>query len=278
LIKSKTAFQLYVLFTGRAKKLQAGTYLFSSGMSMSKIAKILSQGKIATITITIPEGYNLGKVENLINEKFKIKNSKLQFKIKDYKIKDFQEEFDFLKNLPTDVLLEGFLFPDTYRIPLQADSREIVRLMLKNFGEKIKPLQSEIEKQGKTLFEIITMASLIEKEVQSLEDKKIVSDILWKRLTIKMPLQVDATITYITGKKTVKISYQELQIENPYNTYKYLGLPPGPIANPGIESIKAAIFPKKTDYWYYLSTPDSKTIFSKTLFEHNLAKAKYLRE
>jgi len=104
----------------------------------------------------------------------------------------------------------------------------------------------------------------------------LVAGILWKRLENKMPLQVDATITYITGKKTTKISIEETQIDHPYNTYKYLGLPPGPICNPGLESILAALYPKKSDYWYYLSAPDGKTIFSKTLQEHNIAKAKYL--
>jgi len=100
---------------------------------------------------------------------------------------------------------------------------------------------------------------------------------LWKRLKNNIPLQVDATISYITGKQTTKISREETQIDSPYNTYKYLGLPIGPICNPGIDSIKAAIYPKNSDYWYYLSTPEGKTIFSKTLEEHNIAKEKYLR-
>jgi len=100
---------------------------------------------------------------------------------------------------------------------------------------------------------------------------------LWKRLENNIPLQVDATITYITGKKTTKISIEETQIDSPYNTYKYLGLPIGPICNPGLESILAAMYPKSSEYWYYLSTPEGETIFSKTLEEHNIAKAKYLK-
>jgi len=105
----------------------------------------------------------------------------------------------------------------------------------------------------------------------------LVSGILWKRLENNMPLQVDATISYITGKKTTKISKEETQIDSPYNTYKYLGLPLGPICNPGLESIKAALYPEISQYWYYLSTPEGETIFSKTLEEHNVAKAKYLK-
>jgi len=118
---------------------------------------------------------------------------------------------------------------------------------------------------------------LLEKEVKDFEEKKIVAGILWKRMENKIGLQVDATITYITGKKSVKVSKQETEIDSLYNTYKYRGLPLGPISNPGLESIEAAIYPQNSDYWYYLSTPEGETIFSKTLEEHNIAKAKYLK-
>ena len=149
---------------------------------------------------------------------------------------------------------------------------------MENFGAKLLPeIREEISRQEKTIFEIITMASLIEKEVRTLEDKKIVSVILWKRLDVEMPLQVDATIAYLTGKKTTRVSLEELKIDSPYNTYKYRGLPLGPIANPGIESITAAVEPGKTDFWFYLSKPDGTTVFSRNLDEHNAAKNKYLR-
>ena len=138
-------------------------------------------------------------------------------------------------------------------------------------------MRTEILGQEKTIFEIITMASLLEKEVKAFEDKKLVSGILWKRLENKMPLQVDATITYITGKKSSKVSLDETKIDSPYNTYKYKGLPPGPISNPGLESIVAAIYPKKLDYLYYLSTPEGETIFSKTFEEHKRAKEQYFK-
>ena len=162
--------------------------------------------------------------------------------------------------------------------------------MLDNFDKKLtQDLRKEISRQSKTIFEIVTMASMLEKEVKDFEAKKLVSGILWKRLENGISLQVDATITYLAGKKTThpegvasrpygaRISIEDLQIDSPYNTYKYKGLPLGPISNPGLESILAAIYPKESDFWYYLSTPDGKTIFSKTLQEHNLAKAKYLR-
>jgi UPF0755 protein len=138
-------------------------------------------------------------------------------------------------------------------------------------------IKEEIERQGKSIFDIITMASLLEKEVRTEEDKKIVAGILWKRMEIGMPLQVDATIAYITGKNSTRISKEETKIDSPYNTYKYKGLPLGPICNPGFESIFASLYYEDSDYLYYLSTPEGETIFSKTLEEHNIAKGKYLK-
>ena len=118
---------------------------------------------------------------------------------------------------------------------------------------------------------------MLEEEVKTIEDKKIVSGILWKRLKIGMPLQVDATILYALGNEPRWLTYDDLKIDSFYNTYKYVGLPPGPIANPGLDSIMAAIYPQESGYWYYLSAPDGKTYFSQTLEEHNLKKVKYLK-
>jgi UPF0755 protein len=145
--------------------------------------------------------------------------------------------------------------------------------MLANFGKKLNPeLREKIAVQKKTIFDIVTMASLLEKEVITLDDKKIVAGILWKRLEIGMPLQLDATVNYVTGKNDPSVTIKDTTIDSPYNTYKYKGLPKGPISNPGIDSIIATIYPKKTNYWYYLT--DGKTIFSETLQQHNTAKAK----
>ena len=247
LIKSKIFFDFYVILIGKEKNLQAGKYLLSSSMNVPQIAQKIISGDIAKTKVTIPEGFTVKEIE----EKLKIK-------------------------LPGENL-EGYLFPDTYYFPIDVSGEEVVRIMRENFEKKISPYKEEIEKSGRSLQEIITMASLLEKEVKTKEEKEIASGILWKRLKAGIPLQVDATITYITGKKTTKISLEDLQIDSSYNTYKYKGLPPGPICNPGLESILAALYPKESEYWYYLSTPDGKTLFFKTLEEHNLAKAKYLK-
>ncbi|MBC7074206.1 endolytic transglycosylase MltG [Candidatus Parcubacteria bacterium] len=249
LIENKIFFDFYILLQRKEKDLKAGKYLLSSEMSVSQIAQKIIEGKIAQMKITIPEGFSVKDIENLLN-----------------------------LDLPDE--LEGYLFPDTYYFSINPTSEEVVQKMRENFNSKISPYREEIEKSGKTLEEIIIMASLIEKEVFNTKEcpncKNLVSGILWKRIKNKIPLQVDATITYITGKKTTKISLEDTKIDHPYNTYKYLGLPPGPICNPGLESILAALRPEESEYWYYLTTREGKVIFSKTFQEHIFAKAKYL--
>ncbi len=248
LIKNRFFFDFYVLITGNARKLRAGDYFLNPSMSTREIAKKIIAGDTATITLIIPEGWTLRQIEERLGFKLPGEN------------------------------LEGFLFPDTYRFPVKVSGEEVVKAMRENFDKKLtQELQEEVERQGKTIFEIVTMASLLEKEVKTKEDKELVSGILWKRLENGIPLQVDATITYITGKNTTKISVEDTQIDSPYNTYKYAGLPSGPIANPGLESIQASVYPESSEYWYYLSTPDGETIFSKNLQEHNLAKNRYLK-
>ena len=276
-IKSSIFFRIYTALSGEGGNLKAGLYTFSKDMPIPEIMGKMVRGKIVKIKVTIPEGFTLKEIEERINSRFHFQKGEAQYKIEDLKVADFQNEFSFLKDAPKEATLEGFLFPDTYEFGYEMKVEKIVRKMLENFDKKLlEEIREEIGRQKKTIFEIIIMASLLEKEVRTFEDKKLVSGILWKRLKIGMPLQVDATITYITGKKTTKISLEETKIESPYNTYKYSGLPKGPICNPGLESILAAVYPESSDYLYYLSRPDGKTIFSKTLEEHNIAKAKYL--
>jgi UPF0755 protein len=247
LIKSKIFFYFYVFLIGKEKNLQAGKYFLSSSMNIPETAQKIIKGDIAKMKVTIPEGFTVKEIEERLGIKLPAEN------------------------------LEGYLFPDTYYFPIDISGEEVAKIMRENFEKKISPYKEEIEKSGKTLQEIVIMASLIEKEVKTKEEKELASGILWKRLKSGIPLQVDATITYITGKKTTKIPLQDLQIDSPYNTYKYKGLPPGPICNPGLESILAALYPKDSDYWYYLSKPDGQTIFFKNYEEFIAAKAKYLK-
>ena len=262
LIKNRFLFSLYIISQREQGSLKAGDYFLSPSMTIAEIGKKIISGDVYKIKITIPEGYNLAQIDARLSEVNLIKKGDIiNFDSTNFQISD----------------LEGFMFPDTYYFSSTMGMEEIVKVFSDNFDKKLSAeLREEIEIQNKTVFEIITMASMIEKEVRTIEDRKIVSGILWKRLESKMPLQVDATIIYITGKATTKISIEELKIDSPYNTYKYLGLPAGPICNPGLDSIFSAIYPKDSGYWYYLSTLEGETIFSKTLKEHRINKEKYL--
>ncbi|OGN34543.1 MAG: hypothetical protein A3I39_01375 [Candidatus Yanofskybacteria bacterium RIFCSPLOWO2_02_FULL_47_9b] len=288
LIPSSSLFRLFVLVLGISGKLQAGTYLFSPSMSPIEISRKLAAGDVVKEEITVIEGWNLRDIGLLLENKGMFRAEELWelagFPAVDYRNapnlpfpKDFLDDFPFLKDKPSFVGLEGYLFPDTYRVRAGESAKESVKRMLSNFQDKIADFENEIARQKRTLFEVLTLASLLEKEVPSQKDRALVAGVLQNRLSLGMPLQVDATISYLTGKKTVQITKDDTEIDSPFNTYKYPDFPLGPIANPGLQSIEAALFPKENPYLYYLSTLNGETIFSKTLEEHNAAKVRFLR-
>jgi len=275
IIKSGRWFKAYVILSGNHSRLQAGVYDFSSTDSIAFVVKKLTTGETARHRLAIIEGWNLQDIASYLEaQKFCSAKEFLSAAQKDW-----SKEFVFLKDKSQSLNLEGYVFPDTYEVALGGKPDDFIRQALHNFEKKITPeLQQEIVHQKKTIFEVVIMASLLEKEVSNQEDKETVSGILHKRLESGMALQVDATVNYITGKHDPKVALKDTSIDSPYNTYKYPGLPRGPIANPGIDSIKAALYPEKSEYWYYLSADGTgETIFSKTLDEHNAAIAKHFR-
>jgi len=272
IIRSNLFFRIYGVLSFRDGVLQAGKYSLSPNMSMYKIIKKMSRGDTVKNTITILEGWDADNVQKYLQGKGLCKEKEFLSLIEN----NYSETYSFLKDKPRDLNLEGYIFPDTYEFSEDDNCLDFLETVLYNFDAKLNPeLRAEIKKQNKSIFDIVVMASLIEKEVRNMEDKKIVSGILWKRLEIGMPLQLDCTINYITGKNDASALIKDTKIDSPYNTYRYKGLPKGPISNPGINSILAAIYPTQTDYLYYLS--DGKTHFSKTLEEHNIKKALYLK-
>lgn len=279
LIKNKFYFLFYVLKEKKQKSLQAGRYFFSNPISIFQIVEKISKGEVVfpEVKITFLEGLRLSQIESLIqNSKLILEESKL---ISDFKIKDFKQKYIFLKDSPDNASLEGFLFPDTYYFKEKTKIETIINKFLSNFNKKLSSdLIKEIERQNKTIFEIIIMASILEKEAKTKEDWEIVSGIFWKRIKQNKPLESCATIAYILGVDKWRYSYQETRIPSPYNTYLNQGLPQGPISNPGLEAIKAAIYPKETDYNYFLTDPETKkTIFAETIKEHNENKIKYFK-
>ncbi|RJQ37183.1 endolytic transglycosylase MltG [Candidatus Parcubacteria bacterium] len=286
LVWSRHLFVAYAVLTNTAGNLKPGAYSFDGAVTIPEIIGELARGSANERVIVIPEGWDQRTLGIYLEERNIMPAERWWdtngWPATDYRIathrpalRDFSQEFAFLADKPAYVGLEGYLYPDTYRIWADASPEDIARRMLENFDEKLTPaLRTEIARQGKTIFEVVTLASLVERETGEPSERPVIAGILWKRLSAGMPLQVDATVSYATGRYATP-SGPLLEIDSPYNTYRYAGLPIGPIANPSIESITAALYPIRSAYWYYLHTPDGDVVFSKTLEEHEAAKARH---
>jgi UPF0755 protein len=268
-------WKYYGRVNNAAAKIQAGTYHIEEGENISDIVDRFAKGdtKSDEFSVTFPEGFTV---------------SQIAARLKDRGITDadaftrqavagnYAEKFPFLNGLPATRSLEGYLFPDTYRITPGDTSNDVIMRMLGNFDRKVtKEIRDEAVAQGRTLDDVINMASIVEKEVLHKQDMGVVSGILWKRLDNKEGLYTDATLEYIVNKNG-ELTVQDLAKDTPYNTRKYRGLPPTPIDNPGLLAILAALRPEKSEYYYYLTNKEGETIFAKTNEEHNRNKVKYL--
>ncbi|MFH1790138.1 MAG: endolytic transglycosylase MltG [bacterium] len=246
------------------------------------------------IDITIIPGWNLKQIvadwisngiikdENELYQRLGIPTYNYSAFNKKAPVLNFQENrkdlFPLLLTRPDYVSYEGYLFPDTYRIYKDAELHEVLKKIFSNLEKKITAeMRLEINKQGKNLFQILTMASLIEREARSQEEMEIISDIFWRRLNRNWALQSCASVNYITGKNVPYVSAQDTEIDSPYNTYKYPGLPLGPIGNPGLSAIKAAIYPSKNNYWYFMTGNDGIMRYASKLDQHNSNVYKYLK-
>lgn len=270
LVKSRYYFDYYVWKAGSKSKIKAGKYELKGTMIVPEIVQVMSLGEIVSneVKVTFPEGTSAVQMADVLKQKGFDGDAFLSNADMDYA---------FLAGRPQDAGLEGYLFPDTYIFWKDAKPESIVNRMLENFDERLtSEMRAVINSQGKNIYQIITMASILEKEVRSEEDMKIASGIFWDRIDAGMPLQSCATIAYVLGKEKKQYSIEDTQTPSPYNTYIAKGLPPGPINNPGIKSIRAAIYPTETDYNFFLTDPATgKTVFSKTLEEHAANKTKY---
>ncbi len=275
LIKSAFNFESYVWLKKSEKKFQTGEYFLSPNMSLTKIIALLTPRGANEKTIQILEGWTNKDVADYLAEQGIFSKEEFLSAAKE----DFSGQFSFFADKDKAVGLEGYLFPDTYRIYNTASAEEVVKKMLANFDKKLTPeLRADITKNKMTIFDTIILASILEKELNNYDDKAKAASVFYKRLNANMALQADSTINYITGKKTTSVSAEDLKIDSPYNTYKYRGLPPGPICNPGLDSIKAAIYPEKNNYWYFLTDKAGQAYFAETLAEHSENRIKYLNQ
>lgn len=292
LIKSERVFKAYIRFSEKDAIFREGSYDLNYNMNIKEIVEELTK-KISLKPekkVTFIEGWSVRDYYKVLEKNFSTKEedffNMVGEPMLDYQLlssgmrpKDFSKQFDFLKDKPDYYGLEGYLFPDTYRFFEDASLEDIVVRMLKNFDQKLtSKMREDIVAQGKTIFEIVTMASIIQKEVQSEDDMKMVSGLFWNRIKNGQALESCATLAYILGVNKAIYSYEDTRTPSAYNTYINRGLPPGPISNPGIRAIEAAIYPTENNYNYFLSRPDTKeTIFSVTYEEHLLNKNKYLK-
>jgi len=291
LLENKFWFKYYVMFTGNSKLIKPGRYLIGPRYSVSQLVNKFIVGE-AGIKVKIREGWTNLDIARYLEDKSVVRADRFYSLSKDFD--NSKGRFEFLPQR-AGVDLEGYLYPDSYRFHRLASidfdiEEEIIDRMLKNFEKRVyEPLFKKGSVQDKSelvsgIRKFVTMASMLETEVRSEEDKMLISGILWKRMEAGIPLQVDATLVYIKCDilKQDKsdgcrlLSKEDKKIDSPYNTYLYKGLPPGPISNPGFIAVKAALNPKPSPYWYYLSAKgDGRTIFARTLEEHNWNRAVY---
>ena len=225
------------------------------------------------LNLTIIPGWNLQNIEDYLKKQgYNNRPTKL-------KVSDYQTNYSFLNDAPARASLEGYLTPDTYRVYADTTSTDLIDKALDNFAKNLKPeWLSEIKRRKLSLYSVVTMASIIEKEVKSPADMKIVSGIFWARIKDGQGLQSCATLAYVLGVNKEQYSLADTKIDSLYNTYKYRGLPPGPICNPSLPALQAAIYPEASAYNYFLSRPDTgATVFSKTYDEQLQNKYKYLK-
>jgi UPF0755 protein len=274
LINNSTLFRIYVKNEGLDRFLKAGKYELSPSMSTKEIVDILLKGQLNLISFTIPEGFTIEQIANSLQKQGLADSEKF---LKLTSNGDF--DFPWINELPEGKLrLEGFLFPDTYKIPENFSEEEIIQMMLNRFVEIFnEDYQARMNELGMNILEVITLASIIEREIKVPEERAIASAVFHNRLNKNMMLQSCATVQYALGEIKEELSNKDLEIDSPYNTYKISGLPPGPIAAPGEEAIKAALFPSDDDYLYFVLKPDGSHHFSRTLAEHNRAIDLYLR-
>ncbi|MDQ1283727.1 MAG: Endolytic murein transglycosylase [Patescibacteria group bacterium] len=266
LISGKIYFYYYLRSHDLLSRIMPGDYNLSGSMTIPEIAAVITEKRDDSIRVTFPEGWSSRKMADKLNDLGLDGEGFLEIVEKP---QEFSGQYGFLEEGKVSGL-EGYLFPDTYFFKKNETAENIVSKMLNNFDEKLAgELQMEIERQGRSVREIVIMASIIEKEVMSASDMKLVGGIFYNRLAANMPLQSDATLSYYFQDDKDQHQGEELDADTPYNTYRYKGLPSGPIGNPGEKALVAAIYPEKTEFMYFLSDKNTKeTVFSRTFEEH----------
>lgn len=264
IISDGLAFRVVLAITGEGKKLQSGHYHLRQGLSIRQAVEALHEGADEYITITIPEGYTVKQMAEVL-KKAGIAGGN-----------SFEETAAAYGPLPwqygpvaVPIRGEGFLFPDTYDVPLAYDAKQICDMMYRHMDDMITAdIRQEAEKKPLTLYALITLASMVEREARFKEDQVPIASVMLARLKAGMPLQIDATVQYALGEIKPEVTLEDTKVDSLYNTYLYRGLPPGPIGAPGMDAIRAVLAAEPGEYLYYVAEKDGHHVFTKTLEEH----------
>lgn len=257
-VRNGFAFTLYVKYFTDGAPIIAGDYYFNESLTLVGVAKRATQGDfgLEPVRVTIPEGATTYQMAEIFEENF--------------------ERFDTGTFLLLAKEKEGYLFPDTYLFLPNVRTDQILSTMERTFYEKLRSLEGKIATFGRPVHEIVTMASLLEKEARDYEERRAIAGVLWERLSINMPLQVDAVFGFIESTDTFSPKFSDLEVDSPYNTYKNVGLPPGPIGSPSLEALDAAVSPIETDALFYLHGRDGELHLAHTYSEHLVNRHSYL--
>lgn len=278
LIRSPWAFRTYSRLFAKGGEFKAGTYLVEKPITLKELTRLLQDGSNVAggVKVTIPEGYVLTQIATLLSEKGLGDREGLLALAQDGK---FDYEFlAFQKPAGMKYKLEGFIFPDTYYFPEEASNETVWTIFLDEFEKKVwKELQQAASSKGLKPLEILTMASIVEKEAVLDQERGKIAGVFYNRLGIRMSLQSCATVQYALNREkfATVVTIEETKLENPYNTYRYPGLPPGPICNPGLAAIEAAMYPEASNYLFFVAKGDGGHQFSVTYEEHLAAIEKY---
>lgn len=267
-IRSAVAFRLAAGALRYDRRFQVGTYLLKPSMSARQIMEIIASGKTAKKKVTIPEG---------------LTSREIAHRLEASGVCTAQSFLRAVENPPAhlklpfrlDHSLEGFLFPDTYLTDVEVSTEQVLGQMVEQFVKQVwEPDQKEIETSGLSVHQIVILASLVEREAQVAEERPLIAQVYLRRLSQGMRLECDATVQFALGEWKQRLTYRDLSVDSPYNTYRHGGLPPGPICNPGRACIEAVLRPAKTDYLYYVAVGDGRHYFSRTFAEHEAAQRK----
>ncbi|HWR61172.1 MAG TPA: endolytic transglycosylase MltG [Clostridia bacterium] len=267
IIKSSLVFELYCKLNGKSDSIKAGKYSISSSMKVPEIVEVIVTGKaiVDTVKFTIPEGYKLDQIVEKLSSLGVVSREEIESALDAKKYR-----YGFISQIPDrEKKLEGYLFPDTYEIYKDTTAEAIVDKLLGRFDEIFTgEYRSRAEELDMTLDQVVVLASIIEREAKLDNERKTISAVFHNRLDKNMMLQSCATVQYLFKEQKEVLTYKDLEIQSPYNTYINAGLPPGPIASPGLKSIEAALYPEDTDYLYFVARDDGSHIFTKTYSEH----------